>query len=174
MGAFIARARSDSRPQVEDLVIDPLDGSMLSLARRKSPFVVRMDLQGRELLSYRFLGMGNRRLILDSEGLLHIPRFLARQVLSLDGPSLTPIEARPAGFGLAAIEVLPEYDRVAAASPIDGYLYAVEPLGESPTVRIRLGGLVESLSRSRDGRTLFAAGRCGVMAVDVESWLGGD
>ncbi len=75
---FIAREALRGAEEFQSLAIDPTDGSMLSLARRKSPFLVRLDLRSRRPVAWRFLGMGNFALHLDEVGILHVARFLGR------------------------------------------------------------------------------------------------
>jgi hypothetical protein len=92
-------------------------------------------------------------------------------VLTFD-EELNPTRARPAGFALGPMEQAPLHDRVVAASLLDGHLYAVDTVGRAPTERLRVGGQVRSLLLSGDEQTLYAAGMCGVMAVDLDGWLG--
>ena len=168
---FIAREAIRGAEEFQSLAIDPLDGSMLSLARRKSPFLVRLDLRARKPVAWQFLGMGNTDLHLDDFGVLHVARFLGRQVLSFDATTLEPLRARPAGFAVQRLEEAPLHDRAITASAVDGHLYAVDTVGEEPTTRLKVGGLVHSLALSPSGRTLYAAGLCGVMSVDLNRWL---
>lgn len=168
---FIAREPIRGAEEFQSLAIDPTDGSMLSLARRASPFLVRLDLRARKPVAWQFLGMGNTDLHLDEFGVLHVARFLGRQVLSFDATSLEPLRARPVGFGVQRLEEAPLHDRAITASAVDGHLYAVDIVGEEPTQRLKVGGLVHSLALSPSGRTLYAAGLCGVMSVDLNRWL---
>lgn len=172
MGRFIAREELRGMPQFTSLAIDPVDGTMLALARRRSPFLVRLDLEERRPVEWQFLGMSNRTLGLDDLGILRVARFLGRQVLTFDLTGLDPADSRSAGFALGPMENAPMHDRVVAASLLDGHLYAVDTVGRSPTERLHLGGLVRALALGDDERTLFAAGMCGVMEVDLDAWLG--
>ena len=171
MGEFIARQELVGSREVQAVAVDPIDGAALTLARRKSPFLIRYDLEARKPRAWRFLGTGNFSLLLGDDGLLRVPRFLGRQVLSLDPVTLEPLATRHAGFALGPIEDAPAYGRVVTASFMDGHLYAVDAGNERPTERLRVGGWVRDLDLGGDGRTLFAAGMCGVMAVDLEAWL---
>jgi hypothetical protein len=168
---FIAHETLTGTKEIQSLAIDPVDGSMLSLARRASPFLVRLDLRTRRPVAWQFLGMGNVDLHLDEFGGLHVARFLGRQVLSLDTETLRPLRARPAGFAIQGLEEAPMHDRIITASVMDGHLYAVDIVGQEPTRRLKVGGLVHSLTVSPSGRTLYAAGLCGVMSVDLNRWL---
>ena len=58
------------------------------------------------------------------------------------------------------------------ASSVDGYLSASRPGEPGRAPRIRVGGGVRSLALSTDESTLLVAGFCGVLAVDLERWLG--
>jgi len=168
---FIAREELRGAEEFQSLAIDPTDGAMLSLSQRASPFLLRSDLQTRRPVAWRFLGMGNKDLHLDDFGVLHVARFLGRQVLSFDAVTLEPLRARPAGFALQELVDAPLHDRAVTASVIDGHLYAVDTVGEAPTQRLKVGGLVQSLALSPSGRTLYAGGLCGVMSVDLNRWL---
>ena len=171
MGIFIAREELRGMPQFTSLAIDPVDGSMLALARRRSPFLVRIDLQERRPVAWQFLGMSNLTLGMDDLGILRVARFLGRQVLTFDLTSLDPAHSRSAGFALGPMEQAPMHDRVIAASLLDGHIYAVDTVGRAPTERLHVGGLVRALALGPDERTLFAAGICGVMEVDLDGWL---
>ena len=172
MAAFIAREELRGMPEFSSLAIDPADGSMLALARRKSPFLVRIDLEERGPVAWQFLGMSNRTLELDDLGILRVARFLGRQILTFDLAGLDPADSRSAGFALGPMEDAPMHDRVVAASLLDGHLYAVDTVGRAPTERLHVGGLVRALALGSDERTIYAAGMCGVMAVDLDAWLG--
>ena len=167
---FIAREPLRGAEEFQSLVIDPGDGSMISLAQRASPFVVRLDLTTRRPIAWQFLGLGNRTLHLDELGVLRVARFLGRQVLTLDA-ELKPVRATAAGFALGPLEEAPWHDSAVTASVLDGHLYAIDTVGRSPTRRLRVGGLVQSLSLDPTQRTLYAAGLCGVMAIDLDRWL---
>ena len=169
--AFIAREELRGLPQFSSLAIDPVDGSLLALARRRSPFLVRIDLEERRPVAWQFLGMSNLTLGLDDLGVLRVARFLGRQVLTFDLTGLEPADSRSAGFGLGPMQQAPMHDRVVAASVVDGYLYAVDTLGNEPTERLHVGGLVRALALGPGERTLYAAGICGVMEVDLDGWL---
>ncbi len=171
MGEFIARQELVGSKEVQAVAIDPIDGAALTLARRKSPFLVRYDLEARSPRAWRFLGTGNLSLLLGDDGLVRVPRFLGRQVLSLDPVDLEPRATRHAGFALGPIEDAPAYGRVITASFMDGHLYAVDADNQLATERLRVGGWVRDLDLAGDGRTLYAAGMCGVLAVDLERWL---
>lgn len=168
---FIARESLRGAEEFQSLVIDPGDGSMISLARRASPFIVRLDLTTRRPIGWQFLGLGNRTLHLDELGVLRVARFLGRQVLTLEASELEPVRATGAGFALGPLEEAPWHDRAITASVLDGHLYAIDTVGRRPTERLRVGGLVESLTLDPKQRTLYAAGLCGIMAVDLDGWL---
>ncbi len=93
------------------------------------------------------------------------------QVLSFDPETLEPQRARGAGFAVQALEEAPMHDRAVTASVVDGHLYAVDTVGELPTKRLKVGGLVHSLALAPSQHTMYAAGLCGVMAVDLDHWL---
>lgn len=172
LGRFIAREELRGLPEFTSLAIDPADGTMLALARRRSPFVVRLDLEQRRPVEWRFLGMSNLTLHLDDLGVLRVARFLGRQVLTLEASGLRPAGSRPAGFALGPMELAPTHERVIAASLLDGHLYAADTAGRNPTSRLHTGGAVRALALGQDARTMYAAGLCGLMAVDLDAWLG--
>jgi hypothetical protein len=168
---FLARQALGGAREVQALAVDPIDGALLSIARRKSPFAVRYDLERQQPRTWRFLGMSNLSLDLGADGLLRVPRFVGRQVLALDPVTLETIATARAGFALGPIVGAERFDRAVTASLADGHLYAVDAASERPTERLRVGGWVRDLAVSGDGGTLFAAGMCGVLAVDLEAWL---
>jgi len=172
MQRLIAREELRGLPEFTSLAIDPADGTMLALAKRHSPFLVRLDLEERRPVDWQFLGMSNRTLDLDDLGILRVARFVGRGVLTFDLGSLEPADSRPAGFALGPLSDAPMHDRVVAASLLDGHLYAVDTVGRRPTERLHVGGAVRSLALGPDERTLFTAGMCGVLEVDLDGWLG--
>ncbi len=116
--------------------------------------------------------MSNHRLELGDDGLLRVPRFLGRHVLTMDPVTLEPLATTPAGFAIATIAEAPKYGRVLTASLADGHLYAVDANSEERPDRLHVGGWVRDIALGGDGETLYAGGMCGVMAVDLEQWLG--
>lgn len=170
--AFLGPQPLPGRTEVQAMAVDPLDGAVVALARRSSPFLVRYDLTGGRPLNWLYLGMGNKHLQLDRSGVVEVPRFLARQVLALDAATLQPLGSAKAGFALTVLEPLPRHGRSAVASMLDGHLYAADALGGRSTERIHVGGGVRGLAASDDGRMLYAAGLCGVLEVDLDGWLG--
>ena len=168
---FLARQALGGAREVQSIAVDPIDGELLSIARRRSPFAVRYDLERQRPRTWRFLGMSNLSLQLGTDGLLRVPRFLGRHVLSMDPVTLEPLATAPAGFALGPIAEVEAFGRVITASLADGHLYAVDMRSQRRTERLRIGGWVRDLAVSGDGSTLYAGGMCGVLAVDLEGWL---
>jgi hypothetical protein len=171
---FIAQQVIPSVPDASSLLVDPIDGSLLLLPRTGSPFLVRYDLTSSSTLAWRFVGAGNRDLAQDIDGDLYLPRFLSRHVLVLEGEELLPARSLAAGPGLVLARPVLSTDTVLAASVLNGQLYALDMAGEKEPKKLRLGGLVRDLRISADGSRAFAAGMCGVLAVDLPGWLDGD
>lgn len=169
--SFIARQQLVGAREVQSVAVDPIDGALLSIARRKSPFAVRFDLERQKPRTWRFLGMSNLSIDLGQDGLLRVPRFLGRHVLSLDPVTLNPLATAPAGFALGPIVDAPEFGRAITASLADGHLYAVDQGSTRRTKRLKVGGWVRDLALSGDGQTLYAGGMCGVLGVDLAGWL---
>jgi len=168
--SFISRESLRGAREVEAIVVDPTDGSVLTLAKRESPFVTRFDLTSRVPVNWQFVGLFNRRLALHKDQLL-LPRFLGRQVLLLDRETLTPQRSRPAGFALASLVNSETHDRAFAGSLVDGYIYSVPVQNDGETKRIRAGGWIADLALSSDATTLYAASMCGITAINLELWL---
>ncbi|MEE2827889.1 MAG: hypothetical protein VX498_01760 [Myxococcota bacterium] len=168
--SFISRESLRGAREVHSVAVDIEDGSVLTLARRKSPFLTRFDLTSRVPVDWQFVGLFNMAVGLQGEQIL-LPRFLGRQVLLLDRSTLKPLKSRPAGFALASLVQSEKRDRAFAGSLLDGHIYAVPIKGEAETKRIRIGGWISDLSLSPDSRTLYAASMCGVTAINLELWL---
>jgi hypothetical protein len=168
--SFISRESLRGAREVEALIVDPTDGSVLTLAKRQSPFITRFDLTSRVPVNWQFVGLFNREISLFQDTLL-LPRFLGRQVLLLDRETLQPQRSRPAGFALASLVNAETHDRAFAGSLIDGYIYAVPIRGEGPTRRIRAGGWISDLALSSDAQTLYASSMCGIAAINLELWM---
>ena len=167
---FYGRERLWQAKEVQAIVVDPNDGSVLTLGRRKSPFLTRYDLPLHMKVDEQFVGLSNLRLGLLKDRIL-LPRFLGRQVLLLDRESLRPLKSRPAGFALASVTASDHYDRAFAGSLVDGHIYSVPVNSEGKTKRIRAGGWISDLSLSPDSRTLYAASMCGIASINLELWL---
>lgn len=168
--SFISRESLRGAREVEAVIVDPTDGSVLTLARRQSPFITRFDLTSRVPVNWQFVGLFNRQLSLFKDTVL-LPRFLGRQVLLLDRETLQPLRSRPAGFALASLVTSETHDRAFAGSLIDGYVYAVPIRGEGATRRIRAGGWISDLALSSDAQTLYASSMCGIAAINLELWM---
>lgn len=168
---FIAQQSIPSVPDASSLLVDPIDGSLLLLPRTGSPFLVRYDLTSSSTLAWRFVGAGNHDLAQDIDGDLYLPRFLSRQVLVLAGEELLPARSLAAGPGLVLARPVLSTDTLLAVSALNGALYALDMAGEQEPRQLRLGGLVRDLRISADGSRAFAAGMCGVLAIDLDAWL---
>jgi len=168
--SFISRESLRGAREVEAIVVDPTDGSVLTLARRESPFLTRFDLTSRMPVNWQFVGLFNRRFSLYKDTLL-LPRFLGRQVLMLDRETLQPQRSRPAGFALASLVHSERRNRAFSASLLDGFIYSVPIEGEGETKRIRSGGWISDLALSSDDQTLYAASMCGIAAINLELWM---
>ncbi|MBN94901.1 MAG: hypothetical protein CL928_12675 [Deltaproteobacteria bacterium] len=169
---FIAQMELRGAERFSGMVVDPSDGAVIGVARQENPFLLALDVRTGSTLGWRFLGAGNQGLFLDQDGVLLLGRTLARQVLTLDPSTLTPVDSLPTGFGLSSVIQDPISGRVVAGSSLDGHLYAVDPLGDRAPRTIRVGGLVRDLELSQAQRKLYVAGLCGILSVDLENWLG--
>lgn len=169
---FIAQMELRGAERFSGMVADPVDGAIIGVARQENPFLLALDVRTGSTLGWRFLGAGNRGLFLDEDGVLLLGRTLARQVLTLDPSTLTPVDSLPTGFGLSSVLQDPSTGRVVAGSSLDGHLYAVDPLGDRDPLTLRVGGLVRDLQLSQARRKLYVAGLCGILSVDLEDWLG--
>jgi len=172
LGRFLTHIPLASGAPLTSADVDPRTGALVGLPRGASPFLIRFDMETGRTRGWRFLGSANLALTTDVTGLVHIPRFLGRQVLSMDAKSLEPVLVGHAGFGSTAVAVSRRHARVLTASSVDGHLYASRPGDSGRPPKIRVGGGVRSLALSTDESTLLVAGFCGVVAVDLERWLG--
>jgi hypothetical protein len=168
--SFISRESLRGAREVQAVVVDPNDGSVLTLARRESPFLTRFDLTSRVPVNWQFVGLFNRRLGLHEDQVI-LPRFLGRQILLLDRDTLRPQRSRPAGFALASLVYSETHDRAFSGSMVDGYIYSVPVKEEAETKRIRAGGWISDLALSSDARTLYASSMCGIAAINLELWM---
>jgi len=168
--SFISRESLRGAREVQAAVVDPEDGSVLTLARRQSPFLTRFDLMSRVPVNWQFVGLFNLRLALFEDQII-LPRFLGRQLLLLDRASLAPRRSRPAGFALASLVTSEKYNRAFSGSLVDGYIYSVPINGEAETKRLRAGGWISDLALSSDSQTLYASSMCGITAINLELWM---
>jgi hypothetical protein len=94
---------------------------------------------------------------------------------------LAELPSRRVGLGTGALGLATRHEALLTASLVDGQLRAL-PLqergatgGRAPRERrLRLGGWLRSVAVSEDGSAALVAGFCGVMAVDLDAWLGGE
>ncbi len=172
LGRFLAHTPLTSGSPLVAAAIDPRTGALVGLAGGSSPFLLRFDVETGRPRGWRFLGSTNVAMAMDPTGMVHVPRLLGRQVLSMDGQSLGPVLVGHAGFGSAAVAVSRRHARILTASSVDGHVYASRPGEPGRGPRIRVGGGVRSMALSTDESTLLVAGFCGVLAVDLERWLG--
>ena len=170
LNSFISRESLRGAREVQAVVVDPTDGSVLTLARRQSPFLTRFDLTSRVHVNYQFVGLFNLRLGLAGDQVI-LPRFLGRQVLLLERETLKPQRSRPAGFALASLVHSETHERAFSGSLVDGHIYSVPLRGEAETKRIRAGGWISDLALSSDSQTLYASSMCGIAAISLELWL---
>jgi len=155
------------RAELEEALLDPASGDLLTVGLWSTPWLRRVDLADGRTTDRRLVGGFNWGLALESRR-LHLPRFHSGRLLTLDADTLAPLHSQRAGWGLRP--VVAAEDRVFTASAYDGWLYAVDPTGAEQTRRLRLGGLVRDIDLSPDGRTLVAGGMCGVLEVDLARW----
>jgi len=174
LGKTIARQALTSGRALGATSVDPRTGALLALAPGRSPFLLRLDVQTGRPRGWRFLGMANRALTVDATGMAHVPRFLGRTMLSMDSQSLGPVLVGRAGLASSAVAVSQKHARVLSVSTLDGHMYASRPGEPRKAERIRVGGYVRDLTVSDDGSTALVAGFCGVLAVDLDRWLGDD
>jgi len=174
MHRFIAQQAIPSVPAVRSLLVDPRDGSLVLLPRLGGPFLVRYDLASARTLSWRFVGAGNHHLSQDIDGVLYLPRFTSRQVLVLEGEELNPSRSLAAGLGLNVSAPVLASDILLAASSLTGTLYALDRTGAQEPRELHLGGLLRDLRVAPGGNRAFAAGMCGVLAIDLAEWLDDD
>jgi len=170
---FISQQTIPSVPDASSLLVDAVDGSLLLLPRHEGAFLVRYDLAASRTISWRFVGGGNRDLAQDIDGAVYLPRFFSRQVLVLEGEEFAPTRSLAAGLGLAFARPVVGTDTLLAASLLNGRLYALDMTGNSEARQLRVGGLLRDLRVSLDGSRAFAAGMCGVLAIDLDGWLDG-
>jgi hypothetical protein len=171
-GALQSRMQFEGAGEMEELLVDPKDGTWLAVSLWTSPYLHRLDPSTGEIVDRAYVGSFNWGLTLD-EGAreIHLARFHARQILVLDADTLEAKRTLSVGYGIRPIVLDPAHGRVLTASTYDGYLYAADIAGVRPTERLRLGGLVRDIDLSPDGSTLYAGGACGVMAIDLDDWL---
>ena len=172
LGRFLTHTPLSTGQPLTQAVVDPRSGSLIGLSGGASPFLLRFDVETGRPQTWRFLGSTNVALSVDTTGTVHVPRLLGRQVLSMDAQTLDPVLVGHAGFGSTAIAVSRRHARVLAASSIDGHVYATRPGEPGPAPRIRVGGGARSMALSSDESTLLVSGFCGVLAVDLDQWLG--
>lgn len=159
--------------ELEELVVDPRTGDLLAVGLWSTPWLRRIDLEQGRTVDRRLVGGFNWGLALEPEARrLHLPRFHSGRLLTLDADSLEPLSSRRAGWGLRPVVHSPRHGRVLTASTYDGWLYAIDPSGDAPTRRLRLGGHVRDIDLSPGGERLVAGGVCGVLEVDLDRWLG--
>jgi len=170
---FIAQQSIPSVPEVDSLLIDPADGTLLLLPRTAGAFLVRYDLTSSTTLSWRFVGGGNHDLSQDIDGALYLPRFFSRHVLVLEGEGLNITKTLPGPLGMHMARPVLGTDTLLTASPLTGRIYALDMLGERPAQSLRLGGFIQDLRVSPDGTRAFSAGMCGVLSIDLKAWLDG-
>ncbi len=170
---FIAQQTIPSVPEIDSLLVDLVDGTLLLLPRRRGAFLVRYDLTSSKTLSWRFIGGGNHDLAQDIDGAIYLPRFLSRHVLVLEGDDLHAQRTLPGVLGMHMARPVLGTDILLTASQLTGRIYGVDMTGETPTRSLRLGGLLRDVRVSADGSRAFAAGMCGVLAIDIEAWLDG-
>ncbi|MCO4770587.1 MAG: hypothetical protein KDA24_11205 [Deltaproteobacteria bacterium] len=172
LGRFLTHTALSTGQPLTAGVVDPTSGSLVGLSGGNSPFLLRFDVETGRPRAWRFLGSSNVAIAIDPTGTVHVPRLLGRQVLSMNATELDPVLVGHAGFGSTAIAVSTRHARVLTASSVDGYLYASRPGEPAPAPRIRVGGGARSMALSSDESTLLVSGFCGVLAVDLERWLG--
>jgi hypothetical protein len=160
--------------EMEELQVAP-DGSYLAVSLWTSPYLVRIDPDAATVVDRRFVGAFNWALEPSTDWeTIYLARFHARQLLELHARTLEPMRTHRVGYGVRAIVMAERHGRVLAVSTYDGYLYAVDPTGEQPTTKLRLGGWVRDMALTEDGASLVAGGICGVMRVDLDEWLWDD
>jgi len=170
---FIAQQTIPSVPEIDSLLVDLVDGTLLLLPRRRGAFLVRYDLTSSKTLSWRFIGGGNHDLTQDIDGSIYLPRFLSRHVLVLEGDDLRAQRTLPGVLGMHMARPVLGTDILLTASQLTGRIYGLDMTGESPTRSLRLGGLLRDVRISADGSRAFTAGMCGVLSVDIQAWLDG-
>jgi|GEM_PF-2734150 len=172
LGRFLTHTPLASGNALTAAGIDPNTGALLGLAGGTSPFLMRFDIETGRPRRWRFLGSSNVAMAIDVTGTVHVPRLLSRQVLSMSAETLEPVLVGHAGFGSTAVVVSRRHARVLTASSVDGHIYASRPADPASAPRIRVGGGVRRMALSTDESTLVVAGFCGVLAVDLDRWLG--
>ena len=165
--------RIEGGAELEELVIDPRSRDLLAVGLWSTPWLRRIDAEGPSTVDRRLVGGFNWGLALDADARrLYLPRFQSGRLLVLDADTLEPISSHRAGWGLRPVVRSARHDRVLVASTYDGWLYALDPDGDEPRRRLRLGGWVRDIDLSPGGERLVAGGMCGVLEVDLDGWLG--
>lgn len=172
LGRFLTHTPLTTGTPLRAAAVDPTSGALLGLAGGASPFLLRLDVETGRPRAWRFVGSSNAAVTVDPTGTVHLPRLLSRQVLSMDARSLGEVLVSPAGFGATSVVVSRRHARVLTASSIDGHLYAGRPGVPGAVPRIRVGGWTRAMALSADESTLLVSGFCGVVAVDLDRWLG--
>lgn len=103
---------------------------------------------------------------------LYVARFFAGQLWGIDTAGLERRTVDAVPFGVRAVADDARHGVVLAASTYAGTLSAVDPSGRQPTRELRIGGWVRDIDLFDEGRSALVAGHCGVLAVDLDGWLG--
>lgn len=162
------RAAVEGAGELEELLA--VDGQWIGSSLWSSPWLVRIDPDRLTVTDRTPVGTFVWGLAaLPDQGLIAVPRFLAGGLLFVDAESLTPRRSVRVGWGVRAITQVPN-GPVLTASAYDGHLYAVDPSGASPTRKLHVGGWTRDLDLL-DPDTLVLGGACGVLQIDLPSWL---
>lgn len=172
LGRFLAHTPLTTGAPLRAAAVDPTSGALLGLSGGSSPFLLRIDVETGRPTAWRFVGSSNVAVSVDPTGTVHVPRLLSRQVLSMDARSLGEVLVSPGGFGATSVVVSRRHARVLTASAIDGHLYAGRPGVPGAVPTLRVGGWTRTMALSADESTLLVSGFCGVVAVDLDRWLG--
>ncbi len=155
--------------ELEELVRDPTDGSLLTVGLWSSPWLRRLDPVDGAVIARARVWTFAWGLTLDDEQRPWVAGFHSRRLRRFDR-SLSPQRRADVGYSVRSLAWSGPQAAVLAASGYDGHLYAVD--AELRSHRLRLGGWLRDVDVEPDGRHALVVGMCGVLRVDLDRWLG--
>jgi hypothetical protein len=154
--------------ELEELVFDPTDGTLLTTGLWSSPWLRRIDPATGSVVGRIEVGTFAWGLALDGRQRPWVAQFHGR-VLRRFTRGLQPDRRGSVGYGVRSLAYSPRADAVLAASGYDGHLYAVD--WDLRTRRLRLGGWLREVVGAPAGAHAVVAGMCGVLRVQLDSWV---